>query len=276
MDPTEERFRALARSAPWRWRSLRFTAGRRRAGEDRTAHTVRAWVRIPGRLRVEDLDGGVLDRTTDLDVAEPPAVDLDADGLLGRAPDEPPAFRFDFEPPMYQNYRWVAMLDPWELADGRDDDGTAAAGTDILDLAAVEHHGRSAWQARLRTTPRYDPRCGCCPLLFSAESEAAENHRPPPGTVFADAYLVRLDVATGVCVYSEDLGGSAAGQGHDVAIEDVDEDMPDELFGTPRPHRQRFAPYGDASRTDLRDLTAYRDDPTLRFTALRFTALPEQ
>ncbi|MCP2251925.1 hypothetical protein LY13_000656 [Prauserella aidingensis] len=268
MDPTEERFRALARSAPWRWRSLRFTTGRRRAGEGQAVHTVRARVRKPGRLRVEDLEGTVLHRSADPDTTEPPAVDLDTDGLLARPADEASTPRFDFEPPMYRNYHWVAMLDPYELADGRDD-GTAAAGTEILDLAAVEHHGRRAWQARLRTTHRYDPRCGCCPLLFSAASEAAENHEPPPGTVFADAYLVRLDVATGVCVYSEDLGGSAAGQGHDVAIEDVDEDMPDELFGTPHSHGRRFQSYRG---TGPRDVPAYRDGATPG----RFTALPEQ
>ncbi|MBB3663387.1 MULTISPECIES: hypothetical protein [Prauserella salsuginis group] len=262
MDPTEERFRALARSAPWRWHALRFTTGRRHAGEDRAVHTVRAAVRRPGRLRVESLDGAVLQRQADPDVAEPPAVELDDHGLLSRAPDQVPAVRFDFEPPMYQDYHWVAMLDPYELADGWDDEGTPAPGTEILDLTAVEHHGRPAWQARLRTTRYYDPRCGCCPLLYSAESEAAENHEPAPGTVFADAYLVRLDVATGVCVFSEDVGGTRSGQGHDVVIEGVDEDMPDELFGKPRSHAHRFRAYRTADGPDLRSLTAYRDEAT--------------
>ncbi|OLT47980.1 hypothetical protein BJF85_13920 [Saccharomonospora sp. CUA-673] len=257
MDLTEDRFHALARSAPWRWRSLRFTVDPRRTGEP----TVRAWVRKPGRLRVEDFDGTVMHRTADPDVAEPPAVDpdaLDDHGLLADHPDRLPVYRFDFEPPMYQDYRWVAMLDPYELATGRDDDGAAVVGTEILDLAAVEHHGRPAWQARLRPTRWYDPRCGCCPLLFSAESEAAENHEPAPGTVFADSYLVRLDTETGVCVYSEDLGGSSAGQGHDLVIEAVDEHLPDNLFG---PLRTRRGVGPTAA-------TAYGDDPTPRFTAL--------
>ncbi|GAA1199680.1 hypothetical protein [Prauserella alba] len=259
MDPTEERFRALARSAPWRWHSLRFTTGARRAAEERAVHTVRAYVRKPGRLRVESLDGTVLQRDTDPDVTEPPAVDRDSDGLLFDAADRVPAVRFDFEPPMYQDYHWVAMLDPYELADGCDDDGTPAQGTEILDLAAVEHHDRPAWQARLRPTRFYDPRCGCCPLLYSAESEAAEDHEPPRGTVFADAYVVRLDVATGVCVFSEDVGGTRSGQGHDVTIEGVDEDMADELFGSPRSRGRRFRAYA-AGRPDMRNVTAYRDD----------------
>lgn len=269
MELTEERFRALARSAPWRWHSLRFTTGARRAGEDHAVHTVRAYVRKPGRLRVEDLEGAVVHRTFDPEVTEPPAVDLDADGLLARDPDQVPAVRFGFEPPMYENYHWVAMLDPFELADGWNDEDAAVPGTEILDLTAVEHHGRPAWQARLRTTPGYDARCGCCCLLYSAESEASEGHEPPRGTVFADAYLVRLDVASGVCVYSEDLGGSSSGQGHDVAIEGVDEDMPEKLFAAADRRRRRrrrgFQPYPAAG---LSAVTAYRDDAAPgRFTA---------
>lgn len=260
MDLTEGRFRALARSAPWRWRALRFTIGERRGGEPRAAHTARAYVRKPGRQRVETIDGAVLDRTVDPEATGPPAVELDADGLLARMPEGPPTARFGFEPPMHENYRWVAMLDPYELTDGWCwDEGCdgPAPGTEILDLEAVEHHGRAAWQARLRTTRCYDPRCGCCPLLYSAESEAAEDREPQPAGVFADAYLVRLDVATGVCVRSEDLGGAACGQGHDMAIEAVDEDMPDELFGRRRSRGRRSWSYLTG---EPRNVTAYRDD----------------
>ncbi|GAA1237491.1 hypothetical protein GCM10009676_22380 [Prauserella halophila] len=281
MDLTEERFRALARSAPWRWRTLRFTTGRRRTGEHRAVHTVRAYVRKPGRQRVETLDGVVLDRSTDPDTTEPPVVDLDADGLLAHRPDQVPAVRFSCEPPMYENYHWVAMLDPYELTDGwsfgddgdntdGDDRDGPATSTEILELTEVEHHGRPAWQARLRTTRFYDPRCGCCPLLYSAESEAAENHEPPHGTVFADTYVIRLDVATGVCVYSEDVGGTDSGQGHDVAIEGADEDMPDELFGKPRSHRHRFQMYRTADEPGMS--AAYRDDATPG----RFIAGPDE
>jgi hypothetical protein len=59
MELTEERFRALARSSPWRWCSLQFVRTRR-PERDRLAADVRAWLRRPGGLRVEDLDGRLL------------------------------------------------------------------------------------------------------------------------------------------------------------------------------------------------------------------------
>ncbi len=39
-----------------------------------------------------------------------------------------------------------------------------------------------------------------------------------------------LDVGTGVCVYSEEIGGSRPGPQHDPRIDAVDEPMPDALF----------------------------------------------
>lgn len=51
-----------------------------------------------------------------------------------------------------------------------------------------------------------------------------------PDLRYADAHRVRLDVQTGVCVYTEELGGSSAGSGHDMRIEAVDEPTTDELF----------------------------------------------
>lgn len=48
--------------------------------------------------------------------------------------------------------------------------------------------------------------------------------------LFVNAHRVRLDVATGVCVGSEQLGGSRDGAGHDVAIEAVDERLREQLF----------------------------------------------
>lgn len=51
-----------------------------------------------------------------------------------------------------------------------------------------------------------------------------------PDVRYADAHHVRLDVATGVCVYTEEIGGSRAGTGHDMRIDAVDEPMPDYLF----------------------------------------------
>ena len=47
---------------------------------------------------------------------------------------------------------------------------------------------------------------------------------------YPDAFRVRLDVGTGVCVRTEQIGGLTPGAGHDVRIEAVDEPMPDDLF----------------------------------------------
>jgi hypothetical protein len=143
-----------------------------------------------------------------------------------------------YDAPMYQDYRWVAMLDPVELADGRDpDDGIPVTPSLVVDsVAEVEHAGRPAWEAVVRTTPVYTPRCGCCPLLRSREVDLLE-YRDYPGHVLAtypDAYRVRLDVGTGVCVFTQEIGGLTPGQGHDLLIEAVDEQMDDALFVEPR------------------------------------------
>ena len=96
---------------------------------------VRAWLRRPGLLRVERLDG-----TLDLVVREerPRSVGMaltveggrplpprpmpgavrpvyDVDGLVEQRPED-----VDCDDPIYQSYDWVAMLDPVELADGAD------------------------------------------------------------------------------------------------------------------------------------------------------------
>jgi hypothetical protein len=49
---------------------------------------------------------------------------------------------------------------------------------------------------------------------------------------------VRLDLATGACVLTEEAGGSHTGTGHEVRIEAVDEELPDDLF-SPEPARRR-------------------------------------
>ena len=97
--------------------------------------------------------------------------------------------------------------------------------------------GRPASAARRggpRSSPRddYDPRCSCCPLLFgrvSEEIEALAGGRPErgdrPATVYASAYLVALDVQTGVCVHVEHLDGDNAGRGFSLDVLGVDEDV---------------------------------------------------
>jgi hypothetical protein len=243
--PSADTFSALARSSPWLWSTLRFTA---RGLPDDGFPAVRAWLRRPDLLRVEALDGALLqivrqagpavavltsDRGQSLGPGGlPRPVVVRPDGLVGRRP----ADRWSYDAPMYQNYRWVALLDPRELADGvdRDTDATVPALV-VDDVREVEHGGRPAWEAVVRTTPAYEPRCGCCSLLRSLEVDIQE-YGPRSEHVldeYPEAYRVRLDVETGVCVSAEGIGARAPGRSHDVRIEAVDEPMDDDLFVEP-------------------------------------------
>ncbi|MDN5853860.1 MAG: hypothetical protein L0K86_13635 [Actinomycetia bacterium] len=257
--PSTSDFAALARSSPWRWSTLRFTA--RWQGDPWRTQELRAWLRRPDRLRVETVGGtleqvvhespqqiGVLtsdgDRytatlpwSTDPDAPRPL---LRADGLVSTRPDGRFSSRICYDAPMYRDYFWVAMLDPVELTDGHDPDtGAALPGTQIDTVADVEHAGRPAWQAVLRPTPAYQPRCTCCSLLRSRVVDVAEAEAGAGNKVVLDeypqAYRVRLDLATGVCVLTEHIGGSTAGSGHALRIEAVDEPMADDLFQVPPP-----------------------------------------
>jgi hypothetical protein len=284
--PTGDDVRALARSSPWRWRTVRFTATW--TGELGRQRPVRAWVARPASLRVESLDGelvhaGVEQRsvgavsmawasdgmparyTDDAALAATGAAGLGAasfgwgdpaaaserdgrepvlrpDGLVARRPHDG---SWDVDAPMYQDYRWVAMLDPVELAEpvwASPDDRERA--TEITGVAVVDHHGRPAWEAVLRPLADYDPRCSCCPLLTGAaadarETEAGASPHRAPGFAYADAHRVRLDVGTGICVLTEEIGGSRTGSGHELVIEAVDEGMAAELFQEPRRLRWR-------------------------------------
>jgi hypothetical protein len=121
-------------------------------------------------------------------------------------------------------------------ADGHD----GGSGVTIEAVRAVDHHGREAWEAILRPTAVYDPRCPCCPLLLSEpiEDDGLGLRAEDPGFVYPGAHRLRLDVGTGVCVANEQLGGSRAGTGHEITIEAVDEPMGDELFPPPEPARR--------------------------------------
>jgi hypothetical protein len=246
--PSPESFAALARSSPWLWSTLRFTA---RGLPDRGIPPLRAWLRRPDRLRVETMDGQLLQvvREAGPDVVELPPTGgrplRRPDGLVDRRPGN----RWSYDAPMYQNYRWVALLDPVELADGIDRDTAATVPALVVDgVREVEHGGRPAWEAVVRTTSAYEPRCGCCPLLRSREVDLVEYRDYPDHVlaVYPDAYRVRLDLGTGVCVSAEEIGGLTPGDGHDVRIEAVDEPMGDDLFVPPPrgPLRRRgWSPY---------------------------------
>jgi len=244
--PTVDAFSALARSSPWRWSTLRFTV--RWVGDAHRDQPVRAWLRRPDRLRVETVDGELLQvvreerrtvgvlttdggRTrslpwvTDAGAARP---ELRPDGLVARRPS---TWALSVDDPMYQDYFWVAMLDPVELADGRDEKHPVdVPGLDVDRVRTVDHADRPAWEALVRTTSHYTPRCGCCSLLRDRRIDELEWGGRNQLTEYPEAFRVRLDVQTGVCVLTEAVGGPKAGDGHDLRIEAVDEPMDDRLF----------------------------------------------
>ena len=267
MDPTPERFTRLARSSPWRWRTLRLsyaTLGR----DPDPADAAEAWLRRPDGLRVRRPDGGVHPMLVEGsrgwsalsdpgDGAEAPAQLLprdvmperDADGLVTLRPRDP---RIRYDDPMWQSYRWVALLDPVELAENVWT-GNPGPVTFLGDVIELDHHGRPAWEARMATTEAYDPRCGCCPLL--PDARIAELERPgttAPEGGWATEHRVRLDVATGVCVLAVEVRTTGEGYGHDVTILGVDEPMDDALFTAPtRRWGRRPSGPGYASLADL-------------------------
>ncbi|MGE3284625.1 MAG: hypothetical protein AB7J32_00820 [Pseudonocardia sp.] len=151
-----------------------------------------------------------------------PRPELAADGLVRRRPE---AADLAYDAPMYRDYRRVAMLDPVELADGRYLDGRPGPPVIVDGLRAVDHHGRPAGEAVLRLTRFHDPRCGCCALMHSPQSDAIEAAggastavEREPGFRYARAHRVRLDVGTGVRVAAHQIGGTCDGDGHELAI----------------------------------------------------------
>jgi hypothetical protein len=250
--PTADSFRALARSSPWRWSTLRFTL-RRGRDADRGA-PLRAWLRRPDVVRVETPDGDLLqivhERPQRIGVLTPDGGVTTSLPWVGSA--ERPVLRADglvavrpsgvsYDAPMFENYRWVAMLDPVELADGIDRDTERTVAPLVVDsVTEVAHAGRVAWEAVVTTTAAYEPRCGCCPLLRTRYIDLLEYRDHPDHVlpVYPEAYRVRLDVETGVCVFTDEIGRPTPGGWHDLRIEAVDEPMADDLFGPPR--RGRF------------------------------------
>jgi hypothetical protein len=243
-----EDFRALARSSPWLFSTLRFTYR-----DGRSEGTVRGRLRRPDALRVETLGGALLEvvRTSPSPPLAPPV--LRSDGLVA----EPRRYLDRDGDPMWQSYVWVAALDPVELADGQERDGaggpSAAPPLDVGPVREVEHGGRPAWEATVTTTATYEPRCGCCSLLRDAEIDRLEWEDAAQrfaGAVYPTAHRVRLDTGTGVCVLAEALDGSWAGAGHDLRIEAVGEPMADDLFVQPRRRpRWGYSPFPRPGRS---------------------------
>ena len=277
---TVEAFRRLARSSPWLWRTMRITHEdgegppvrawiRRpdslrvetlggevleaRPGDSAPAGSAVLMVGAQGSMPESYTDATLRDAAetalTDPDhpgtgvrwwtdpLVEPPA--RDADGLVI----DPIGWQDSVavDDAMWTNYRWVAMLNPRELADGVD--GSPAVAVD--QLSAGIRDGRPTLFATVRPLTGYDPRCGCCPLLPSLQSQVADgvvNSRGP----FADAHRVAVDLATGVCVAAHEIGGPRDGAGFEVHIEAVDEEYGDDLFAPTVQSRLRglFDPLG--------------------------------
>jgi hypothetical protein len=237
VEPTIDMFRALARSSPWRWRTLHFS---HRDGQGE----VEAWLRRPGELLVRPATGAeeyvtgvpytvlraAIRSTPDGNVPMDPWLDRDRDprpvfrpdGLVAERPQD---WYLEYGDPMWRSYTWTAMLDPDELSHH----------VDVADLRVGEHHGREVWSARLRAVEGYEPRCGCCPLLWSEISARAEYADEPErlerfaAEGYPTAYDVALDVQTGVVLRCHPVGGDADAPWLDNDILEVDADL-DEVF----------------------------------------------
>lgn len=246
--PTPEMFRGLARSSPWRWRALTFDLHRRPLhGPEHTVHAsvergVGLDVRLADGLRHRDAAArtraGWSERGTarhgihELPFAWELPVEVGTDGFVVRRPTAPTS-----DDPMWQDYQWVAMLDPVELADGHprtpaveaDPGAVPPPALDVHRIDASARHGRETWWAEVSPREDYSPRCSCCPLLFGRVSEELEvlaggpsMLERRPDLVYATRYRVALDVGTGVCVHVEHLDGDHVGRGFSLDIRGVD------------------------------------------------------
>ena len=222
MTPTEDSFRALARSSPWRWRSLHFTR--------HSPPLVEAWLRRPSLVRVREQDGQVHSGSViapDHEAIYPyPEPARRPDGLVADRPDFPD---IDDDDLMWQDYRWIAMLDPAELS----------VGTFVSDVIAASHRDRPVWQATISPAEGYEPRCGCCSLLASEAVDREEWSGVSgwtPRAAYPTGYRVALDVETAVLVGLEPLDAKDErfGDEIDLQIHDVDADLGDAPAPPPR------------------------------------------
>lgn len=252
-------FRAVARSSPWLWTSVELT--RRLVEPSPRYGDAHAWIRRPGWMRVDedgrrprvfepDLHEGSVQISfaSDGDEAstwtpprrvfpqDPSAPDpvWRPDGLVAkRVPELTVDVSVEYDDPMFNDYQWVAMLDPRELADGSAEDSSPMPDVlpiDVLELSTIQRDGRETFDAVVRPTGAYDPRCACCPLLYCALTDAYEDRPVRAPSFYADRFQVQLDRETGICVSQRDIGGERDGTGFDVSIHQVDVDLPDELF----------------------------------------------
>jgi hypothetical protein len=167
---TPEDVRRLARAVPDRWTELEFV---HRSD----------YVDVHATVRHGELD----------------AVRL-ADGFHIQERGAPPS-SWTVRPlePYATNYRWSAMLDPFELT----------AGVEITDVQTAELFGRPVVAFTARAVTGYDPVCSCCPLVFSEvtqQMEYGEHWKPEPGEL-PDGVDMALDLEIGIVVTGRDRGG---------------------------------------------------------------------
>ena len=229
MDPDADAFRALARSSPWRWRTMHL----RRQGDGEGE--VEAWIRRPDWMLVRSSDGSQyvqraggrtlqkvsfeIDRSVSVQpIGMVPGGSLTPtyrpDGLVSERPTT--GGPVDYDDPMHRSYRWIAMLDPVELA----------VGVELSEVRVLDRAGRPTWSARAVPVGGYDPRCACCPLLWSEISDELEYgaDRVRPAADYPRAYDVALDFQTGIVVDLRAVDGPA---NLDFAVEilEVDADL---------------------------------------------------
>jgi len=197
--PTVDDFQALARSSPWRWTSLHFRHRSRRLD-------VEVWLARPDGVRIVDSSGA------------PVTINLESQRPDGRAtrPWEP----VNGDDGLYwDNYSWLAMLDPVELSHD----------VAISRLREDEVAGRAVWRAHVRALPGYDPRCSCCALVWCEIADIYEWGDTPGWTptkeAYPDHYDIALDVATGVVVRCLPVGGSPDAARIENDIVEVDADL---------------------------------------------------
>ncbi len=225
-------FRHLCRSSPWKWQSLRFEYLDRPLTSPAGSPDglVRAWLRRPGALRLETVDGLVIASTTGINDSRggfyvsstrktwllPPHLVTpvyDDDGLVRRRPEAA------YGEPSFGNGRFAAALDPVELAGNSPVplEFPNANAVELGPITEVDHERRPALETTVSPNPSYRPADPAAPLCR-------------PGRT-----LLRIDAGTGVCVASRWLDAPGAGNeqngyGHWLRILGVDEYMLDDLF----------------------------------------------
>lgn len=254
---------ALARSSPWLWRRIHLRARGMSWGD------VEAWIDRPARMAVRDGDElsrrdhevgagmargwSLVEDGTDVADVSPPVeteavwigdlpAERRADGLVrtrpdGRREDERPGPLVDEDDPMWQNYSWVAMLDPDELSHD----------VTITDVEEIEVRGRLTWAATMTPVEDYQPRCSCCALLWGEVAAGQMTFPDPepgaPTPQLPTAHRVGIDRQTGVVTTLRPLGGDTTGA-FEVEIAAVDGDVEPMLDAAARAEADRPPPTG--------------------------------